>query len=107
MLPTEREVSVALELLERFITTALSLETQQIPEVDDVKFAVATVILYFGFNEEDYEIRNLIKTLESRKGVSYSELRSHLPNFVSHARELLYTRSSSAFYGETSGDDLF
>lgn len=84
---TEEEMCEFLDTLEKFCKDSMNPAATDVPDVDEVKFAFAGLILWFGFDERDYEIRDLIRIFENRKGISYSVLIAGLRPVVEDARE--------------------
>lgn len=83
---TEEEACEFLDMLEKFCKDSMNPAATDVPGLDDVKFAFAGLILWFGFDEQDYEIRDLIRIFENRKGISYSVLIAGLRPVVEDAR---------------------
>ncbi|WP_163009149.1 hypothetical protein [Pseudomonas viridiflava] len=105
--PTEQESDKALALLYRFVEKALDINGLHVPIIDEVKVAVATLILWHNFNETDYEIAALIKQLEPKKALSYSSLIQHLSSFANHSAQLRKFEKARIPDEETAEDDLF
>lgn len=84
---TEEEACSCLTTLERFCKDAMNSAATDVPDLEDVKFAFAGCILWFGLNERDYEIRDIIRIFESSRGISYSKLTENLRPVVEHLRQ--------------------
>jgi hypothetical protein len=105
--PTEQETDEAIALLEFFVKHSLDMSAQNAPGIDDVKLAVATVILWNNFDEGEYEIRELIRQLEPKKAVSFRALNAHLINFVAHASNLRFVEKARKSNPGPFSDDPF
>ena len=95
----------SLLLLSRFLICGLDVDCKDRPSVDQLRFAISTMIDHNNFNKEDYEIRNLLRITESKRGVSYLELTSHLKHLVPDAVKNREAEKYYAIHGwPASGD---
>lgn len=104
---TEEDADDALSLLQNFLRHALDRTASGVPDIEDVKLAVATLILWHGFNEGDYEIDNLIKQFDSGKGLSYVSLIKWLSPFAEHAYQLRTVEQSRKTSVQVIDEDIF
>lgn len=105
--PSEQEADDALASLYAFVNNALDIDALNIPSLDEVKIAVATLIIWHNFDEADYEIAALIKQFEQKKAISYRVLIGHLSEFVGYSAQLRKVERAHIPGEETSTDDLF
>jgi hypothetical protein len=105
--PTEEDADDALSLLQSFLKHALDRTARGVPDIEDVKLAVAALILWHGFDEKDYEINNLIKQFDSGKGLSYVSLIKWLSPFAEHAYRLRTAEQSHKTSVQVINEDIF
>jgi hypothetical protein len=102
---TEKDADEALAVLDRFLRDSLDINARDVPDVDDVKLAVAALILWNNFDENDYEMQRLIRIFDSKKAVSFVELNSHLKHFAQWTSELRsFEKVRAAFVGPIPDD---
>lgn len=105
--PTEKDADDALSVLQRFIKHALDRAACSAPDIEDVKLAVATLIIWHGFNEDDYEIDSLIKQFKPNKGLSYVSLIKWLSPFAERAYQLRATEQTRKTRAQVFDEDIF
>lgn len=97
---TDQVIDDAIDLLSRFQRDALDRNAKSVPTMDEVRPAISALIARY-FNEDDYEIKNLLRVSESKKAISYAELNSHLDHFVPYAKECRDQEKYHAIHGWT------
>lgn len=104
---TKEDADDALSLLQIFLKHALDRTARGVPDIEDVKLAVATLILWHDFSEDDHEVSNLIKQFDSRKGLSYVSLIKWLSPFAEHADQLRTAEHSRKTSAQVFDEDIF
>lgn len=82
---TEKDADEALVLLEGFLRQSLGEGTVEKASLGEVREAVVAVILWSNFDEDDYELRLLIRLLYTKESVSYLDLIRRLQPFTAEA----------------------
>ncbi len=103
----DQEVDDAIDILGRFVRDSLDVNAKDVPGVDDVRAAIGTLIAANIFNADDYEIKNLLRVSESKKGVSHIDLSSRLKNLVPHAKQMWELAKYRAINGWPENEDPF
>lgn len=104
---TSKDADDAIELLSRFLRDSMDMEAKDVPDIDDVKVAIAALIIWNNFDETDYEVKNLIRVFESKKAISYADLNSQLKGFVPYAIQLREIQKARSVFDGPAPDDLF
>lgn len=104
---TDQETDDAIDILNRFVRDSLDASAKDVPAIDDVRAAIGTMITANRFNTDDYEIQNLLRVSESKKGVSHVELNSHLKNLVPQAKQERDMEKHRAIHGWPENEDPF
>lgn len=104
---TDQEVDDAIDILVRFVRDFLDKSAKDAPDVDEVRTAVRTLVDANRFNPEDYEIKNLLRVSESKKGVSHVELHSHLKHLAPYEKERRDMEKRWAINGYPENEDPF
>ena len=104
---TDQEVDDAIDILVRFVRDFLDTSAKDAPDVDEVRAAVRTLVDANRFNPEDYEIKNLLRVSESKKGVSHVELHSHLKHLAPYEKGLRDMEKRWAINGYPENEDPF
>ena len=104
---TDQETDYAIDLLSRFVRDSLDANAKDVPEIDDVRAAIGTLIAANRFNTDDYEIKNLLRVSESKKGVSHIDLHSHLKHLVPHEKQIRDMEKHRAIHGWPENEDPF
>ncbi|QBR31861.1 MULTISPECIES: hypothetical protein [Pseudomonas] len=104
---TDQEVDDAIDVLMRFVRDFLDTSATNAPDVDEVRAAVRALVDANRFNPEDYEIKNLLRVSESKKGVSHVELHSHLKHLAPYEKERREMEKHWAIHGYPENEDPF
>ena len=104
---THEQVDEAIDILGRFVRYSLDSSIKGAPDVDDVRAAIAVLIAANIFNTDNYEIQNLLRVSESKKGVSHNELRAHLTHLMPNEMQSWALGKQRAIYGWHENENPF
>lgn len=104
---TDQEVDDAIDILMRFVREFLDTSVKNTPDVYDVRAAIRTLVAANRFSADDYEIKNLLRVSESKKGVSHVELHSHLKHLAPYEKERRDMEKHCAIHGWPENEDPF
>lgn len=95
---TDQVIDNAIDLLRRFQRDSLDINAKNVPTIDEVRPAISALIARY-FNDDDYEIQNILRVSGSKKAISYAELKSHLSHLVPDAERLRDQEKYYAIHG--------
>ncbi|MFO3675749.1 hypothetical protein ACKWMZ_26690 [Pseudomonas protegens] len=104
---TDQEVDDAIDILVRFVRDFLDTSIKNSPDVYEVRAAIRTLVAAKRFNTEDYEIANLMRVSESKKGISHVDLHSHLKHLAPYEKEQRDMEKRWAIHGYPENEDPF
>ena len=104
---TNEEVDEAIDILSRFVRDSLKSSAEGAPDVDDVRAAIGVLIAANIFNTDNYEVQNLLRVSESKKGVSHADLHSHLKHLAPHAEQMREFEKHCAIHGWPKNENPF